>query len=116
MEHTVDWIAYAETLEGNQGLVEWMEDHGQSTVPGCVVTGSTSKRGKPTVGYPFDGTLLSELLSLAGSDPRLKIRILRRRSPQEDWELCGWLFKPVKVAVATQVAKVLADMRSKTTR
>lgn len=116
MENTVEWIAYAETIEGNQGLVEWMEDHGQSTAHGCVVTGGTSKRGKPTVGYPFDGTLLSELLSLAGSDRRLKIRILRRRSPQEDWEACGWLFKPAKVAVAKQVAEVLAKVRSQTTR
>jgi hypothetical protein len=116
MEHTVEWIAYAETIEGNRGLAEWMEDHGQSTAHGCVVTGGTSKRGKPTTGYPFEGTLLSELLSLAGSDPRLKIRILRRRSPQEDWELCGWLFRPVKVAVATQVARALAGMEPKIPR
>lgn len=116
MEKKVEWIAYAETIEGNQGLVEWMENHGQSTAHGCVVTGSISRRGKPTVGYPFDGALLSELLSLAGSDRRLKIRILRRRSPQEDWELCGWLFKPAKVAVAKQAAEALAKVRSQTTR
>ncbi len=116
MENTVEWITYAETIAGNERLCEWLIKKGETVTEGVEVQGVSSGTGKPITGYFFNKHLLSELRSFAAEKPNLKIKILRRRSRHEKWKECDWLFRPVKAAVAKQVAKALAEVKSKTTR
>ncbi|MDO8469553.1 MAG: hypothetical protein Q7S84_00850 [bacterium] len=90
---TVEWFAYSGTVQGNQGLIEWLRDHGETVADGIEIKGLESKDGSPVVGFPFSEKLINELKSLAKSDTRLKIRILSRRSRAEKLNKSTWLMK-----------------------